>query len=116
MVNTSNVINYVQYDRHPKNIYNLDIRVVDQKNHKKIYNKEQEGQILELDFGDTPEKLKGEYLDMYEGIQSEVMSTTRFDENLDLSTIYLGRIGTTRASKVKAEERLLIPEQGCMIG
>ena len=28
--------------------------------------------MLELDFDDTPEKLKGEYLDMYEGIQSEV--------------------------------------------
>ena len=29
--------------------------------------------MLELDFGQTPEKLKGEYLDMYEGIQSDVI-------------------------------------------
>ena len=50
----------------------------------KIYNKEEERQILELDFGDTPEKLKGEDLDTYEGIQTEVINTTRFDENLDL--------------------------------
>ena len=28
--------------------------------------------MLELDFGDTPETLKGEYLDMYKDIQSEV--------------------------------------------
>ena len=25
--------------------------------------------MLELDFGDIPQKLKGEYVDMYEGIQ-----------------------------------------------
>ena len=47
--------------------------------------------MLELDFGDKPEKLKGEYLDMYKGIQSEILSTTRFDVNLDLSTTYLER-------------------------
>ena len=38
---------------------------------KKIYDKlkEEERQILDLDFCDTPEKLRGDYLDMYEGIQ-----------------------------------------------
>ena len=41
--------------------------------------------MLELDFGNTPEKLKGEYLDMCKGIQSKVISPTRFDENSDLS-------------------------------
>ena len=29
-----------------------------------MYNKEEETQKLELDFGDMPEKLKGEYLDI----------------------------------------------------
>ena len=47
---------------------------------------------------------------MYEGIQSEVISTTRFDENLDLSTTYLGRIDMTRGNKTKAEERFPISE------
>ena len=72
--------------------------------------------MFELDFNDTPEKLKGEYLDMYEGIQPEVISTTRFDENSDLSTTYLGSIDTTRASKIKAEETFPISEQGYTIG
>ena len=54
---------------------------------------EEERQILDLDFANTPEKLRGDYLDMYEGIQSEVISSTRFDENSDLSTTYLGRTG-----------------------
>ena len=84
----SNVVNYVQYNRHPKIFYNLDIRAVDQKRHKKLYNKEGETQILELDFGDTPETLEGEHLDMYKGIQSEVIITTRFYENSDLSTTF----------------------------
>ena len=44
--------------------------------------------MLELDVGDTPEKLKEENLDIYDGIQSEILSTTRFDENSNLSTTY----------------------------
>ena len=112
----SNVVNYVQHKRHRKDFYNLDIRAEDQNRHKKIYNKEEERQILELDVGDTTEKLKGEYLDMYEGIQTEVISSTRFNENSDLSTIYLGRMALTRASNIKAEERFPISEQGYMAG
>ena len=37
--------------------------------------------MLELDFGDTLEKLTEEYLDVYEGIQSEILNTTKYDEN-----------------------------------
>ena len=81
-----------------------------------MYNKEEGRQIFELHFGSTPENLRGEYLDMYEGIQSEVISTTRSDENWDLSTTYLGRIDMTRVSKFKAEERFPILEQGYTIG
>ena len=29
----SNVVNYVQYDRNPKNFYKLNIKSIDQKNH-----------------------------------------------------------------------------------
>ena len=112
----SNVVNYIQYDRHPKNFHNVDIKAVNQRNHKKRPNTKEERQILELDFGDMPEKLKGEYLDIYKGIESEILSTTSFDENSDLNTTYLGRIDTTRASKIKAEERFPMSEQGYTIG
>ena len=40
--------------------------------------------MTELDFGVTPRILCEEYLDVYEGIQSEIVSTMRFDENYDL--------------------------------
>ena len=96
---SGNVVNYVQYDGHPRNFYDLNV-------------KEEDRQILELDFGNTPEKLKGDYLDMYEGIQSEVISTTRFDENSDSSTAYSGRIDITRTSTIKAEEKFPISEKG----
>ena len=68
--------------------------------------------MLNIDFGNTPDKLKEEYLDMKEVIQSEILSTMGFDENSDLSTIYLGKVGTIRASKIKAEGRFPVSEQG----
>ena len=34
----------------------------------------------------------------------EEVCTTKFDENSDLSTMYLGRIDMTRSDKIKAEE------------
>ena len=52
---------------------------------------------------------------MYKGIQSKVIGTTRFDETSDLSMTYLGRVDTTRASKIKAEEKFPISEQGYMV-
>ena len=36
-----------------------------------------------------------EYLDKYEGVKSEIVDTTRFYENLDLSMTYLGKINMT---------------------
>ena len=90
---------------------------MNKEKHKRKSNIEnEEGQMLELDFGDMPEKLKEEYTDVYEGIQSEILSTTRFDENSDLSTTYLGRVNTTKTSKIKAEESFQISEHGYTIG
>ena len=65
--------------------------------------------MLQLDFGDMPEKLREEYLDIYEGIQFEIMRTT---ENSVLSTTYLGRVDTKRTGKIKVKETLPISEQG----
>ena len=45
-----------------------------------------------------------------------MLSTTKFDENSDLSTTYLGRINMTRLYKIKAEERFPISEQGYTVG
>ena len=53
---------------------------------------------------------------MYEGVQLEVINTTRFDKNSDLSMTYLGRIDITRASKIKPEDKFSLSEQGYTIG
>ena len=53
---------------------------------------------------------------MYEGIESEILSTTRFDENLDLSTTYLGKADKSKNNKIKAEESFPISEQGYTMG
>ena len=60
----SDIVNYIQYNRHPKNFYNLNIRAVNKKKYKRKSIIEKEIQMLELYFGDTLEKLEEEYLDI----------------------------------------------------
>ena len=69
-----------------------------------------------IDFGPTPDILKEEYLNVYRGIQSEIINTTRFNENSDLSTTYLGKSDSSTSDKHKAEESFPISEQGYMLG
>ena len=57
-----------------------------------------------INFGNSPEKLKADYLDVYEAMYVEVISTDRFDEDTDLSTTYLGQVDMARDTEVKAEE------------
>ena len=99
-----NVVNYVQYDRDPKNVHDLSIKTLDQQNHKKMYNKltEDERQILDHDFGNNSDKFRRVYLEMYEGFQSKVLHSTRFDQSSNLGTTYLGKTDMTRATKIKA--------------
>ena len=63
-----------------------------------------------------PLKLHEEYLDVYEGIQSEIVNTTRCNENSDLSMTYLGRSDRTRNDKLKAEKSFPISEHGYTSG
>ena len=50
---------------------------------------------------------------MYEGIQSDIVSSNRFDKNSDISMTYLDRIGHMESQdKLKAEESFPISENG----
>ena len=97
----SNILNYVQHGKFHSMRHTLDIRAVNKYKHK--LNAERDREFRELDFGTMPPKLHEEYMDMYEGIQSEIVSTTRFDENSNLSTTYLGRIDKENKNKLRAE-------------
>ena len=52
------------------------------------------------------ERLTEEYLDRYEGMKSEILNTTRFDKNSDLSMTYLGKTNMLRDHKMVAEREI----------
>ena len=62
-------------------------------------------EFKELDFGLTPQKLHEEYLDIYKGILSDIVSSNRFDKNSDISITYLGKVESKGSQdKLRAEE------------
>ena len=67
----SNILNYVQQVQFHSIRHTLDIRAVNKYKHKL----EGEKEFIEMDFGTAPLKLHEEYMDLYEGIQSEIVST-----------------------------------------
>ena len=71
---------------------------------------------IRVRFGPSPDILKEEYLDMYKEIQSEILNTTRFDKNSNLSTTYLGKSDRSKISEIKAGESFPISEQGYTLG
>ena len=94
------------------------IKSIDYREYKRLYRKmgKEGGEKLEMDFGESPEIMKSRYMDVYDNVYAEVIMTNRFDENVDLSTTYLGRIDMKREEVVKAEESFPILEQGFVIG
>ena len=110
----SNVLNYIQYHKHLKTYHSLSINAVHKYRNNLDTNEKRD--IVELEFGVMPEVLREEYLDVYDGIRSEVVSTNTFDENSDLSTTYLGMSDIAKSDKLKAEESFPISEQGYVLG
>ena len=62
------------------------------------------GEKLDIDFGESPEIMRSRYMDVYDNIYAEVVVTSRFDENVDLSMTYLGKIDMKREEVMKAEK------------
>ena len=100
----SNVLNYVQHSKFNSMNLTLNVKTVNRYKVKP----DMETEFKELDFGSIPQKLQEEYLDVYEGIQSDIVSSSRFDENSDISTTYLGKIENTESqNKLKAKSHSL---------
>ena len=97
----SNSLNYVQHSKFNSMSHSLNIKPVNR--HKVKPN--EEGEFREMDFGVNSQNLQAEYLDVYEGIQTDIVSSSRFDENSDISMTYLGKIEQEESqNKLKAEE------------
>ena len=105
----SDHVKYVMSDG-SEAFHKLNIDQMNYRHERDLYKELQEKELLSADvnFGGSPEKLKAEYLDVYEGVYAEVISTDRFDEDTDLSTIYLGQVDMTRSTEVKAEDNFPI--------
>ena len=93
--------------------HTLVIKAVNKYKHKP---RTEDREFKELDFGTMPQKLQEGYMDVYEGIQSEIVSSNRFNENSDLSTMYLGRVDKESKNKLRAEESFPISEHGYTSG
>ena len=105
----SNLLNYVQ---HSKMSHSLNIKPV---NRYKV--KPNEEELMEVDFDTNSQNLQAEYLDVYEGIQSDIVSSRRFEQNSEISMTYLGKIGQEeRQNKLKAEESFPISENAYTLG
>ena len=89
----SNIINYVQHSKNPKNFHSMTIKPA--KLNKVVKNTKSRNineSLLEVNLVDSSDRSKEEYLDRYKGVKSEIVDTTRFDENSDLSTTYLANL------------------------
>ena len=72
--------------------------------------------LLEVNLVDSSDRSKEEHLDRYEGVKSEIVDTTRFDDNSDLSTTYLGKVNMTHDKDLIVEERFQISKLGYTVG
>ena len=109
----SSILNYVQHSKFNSMDHTLDVKAVNRYKIKPDTGRE----FKELDFDITPQKLQEEYMDIYEGIHSDIISSNRFDENSHISTTYLGRIENKGGqNKLKAEESFPILGSGCTLG
>ena len=106
----SDHVKYVKHDDGLETFHKLNINTSNYHQYKDLYQELKGKEILmvDVDFGNSPEKLKSEYLDVYEGVYAEIVSTNQFDENSDLSMTYLGQVNMTRDTEVRAEERFPI--------
>ena len=77
-----------------KTFHNLNIDQMNYRQEIDLYRKLQEKELQNADvnFGGSPDRLKAEYLDVYEGVFAKIISTDKFDEDMDLSTAYLGQV------------------------
>ena len=114
----SNMLSYVQHSQLNFMNHSLDIKPVNKYKTQSNDSHSSFGkEFREVDFGKDPQSLQEENLDVYKGIQPDIVSSNRFDENSDISTTYLGQIEHKGSqNKLKVEESFPISENGYTTG
>ena len=109
----SDHVKYVQHDDSDI-LHSLNFDSFNYNVNEDIYKELKEEEMLKtsIDFSGVSEKLKSDYLDVYDGVYAEVICTNRFDEGTDLSTTYLGQVDMSRKMEVKAEESFAMNAAG----
>ena len=83
---------HVRYVIHGESeaFHKLNIDLMNYRQNKDLYRELNSEKMFKtsVNFGRSPEKLKSDYLDVYESVYAEVMSADRFDEDTNLSTTY----------------------------
>ena len=108
----SNVINNMQHSRSPLNFHLMTIKPA--KCNKTVKIKDKGKTLPKVNLIESSGRSREEYLDRYEGVKTEIVDTTRFAKNSDLSSTYLGRIDMTQDLMV--EQRFPISKSGYTIG
>ena len=92
----SDHVKYVMFDG-SETFKHLNIDQLNYRQDIDLYRELQDNELVNTDvnFGGSPDRLKAEYLDVYKGIYAKIVSSDRFDEDIDLSTMYLGQVNMT---------------------
>ena len=109
----SDHVKYIMHDE-SQAFHKLNIDTLNYRQNKDLYKELKEKEVLDasVNFGESSIKLEANYLDVYEGVYAEVISTNRFDEDTDISTTYLGQVNMTRDTESRAEESFPITVRG----
>ena len=81
-----------------------------------VKDKDKNESLLKVNLVESLGRSREEYLDRYKGVKSEIVDTTRFDENSGLSTTYLGRVNMTRDKDLMVEQKFPISQSGYTLG
>ena len=106
----SDHVKYVKHDDRLETFHTFNVNTLNYCQYKDLY-QELKGKVMltiDVDFGNSPEKLKSEYLDVYEGVCTEIVSTNWFNENSDLSTTYLGQVNMQEILRLEQRKDFLL--------
>ena len=112
------IVQYLQYNQHPIGHYGLEVKASEDRYDTKMYKKLQNGerQVKEISLDPNSLRLKQDYLDIFEGVRSDVIYTAKYAENRDIGTTYLEITKIRRQDELKAEYKVPIIEDCFMPG